>query len=186
GTPHPLLAAGRVMDAIVARSKQLAAVEHPLVGAETYFVGEVHGGDFYNRFPSSCRLVGTRRWAPSTTFQAVEEGFRRLARGTAGQTGCRVDPELGKGRDSYQIDPSHPLVRALQAGYLEGCGEPPELVGSKIVADGAIWTAEGVPAVYYGPSGSGAHADVEYVQVDEMVRVTRVYLSTVRHYWRDA
>jgi len=186
GTPHPLLAAGRVMHAIATRSMRLAAVEHPLVGAETYFVGEVHGGDFYNRFPSSCRLVGTRRWAPTTSFQAVEEDFRRVLSGTARETGCRVDLELRKVRDSYRIDPSHPLVRALQAGYLEACGEPLELVGSKIVADGAIWTAEGIPAVYYGPAGSGAHADVEYVQVDEMVRATRVYLSTVRHYWRDA
>src|SRR5262249_59295099 len=98
----------------------------------------------------------------------------------------REDLALRKAGDSYRSDPPQPLVRALEAGYLEACGEPLELVGSKIVADGAIWTAEGIPAVYYGPAGSGAHADVEYVQVDEMVRVTRVYLSTVRHYWRDA
>ena len=186
GTPHPLRAAGRLMETIAARSMQLAAVEHPLVGAETYFVGEVHGGDFYNRFPTNCRLVGTRRWAPSTTFEVVEEDFRRLLRGVATDTGCRVDLDLRKVRDSYQMDPSHPLVRALQVGYLEACGEPLELAGSRIVADGAIWTAEGIPAVYYGPTGSGAHADIEYMPIDEMVSATRVYLSTLRHYWKDA
>ena len=50
----------------------------PGSGAETYFLGEVHGGDFYNRFPTECRLVGTRRWAPGNTLAAVEAEFRAL------------------------------------------------------------------------------------------------------------
>ena len=43
GTPHPLHAAAKVLDAIAARNDELAADEHPWVGAETYFAGEVHG-----------------------------------------------------------------------------------------------------------------------------------------------
>ena len=60
------------------RRDELAAVEHPWVGAETYFVGEVHGGDFYNRWPAECRIVGTRRWAPGNTLEAVDAEFRAL------------------------------------------------------------------------------------------------------------
>src|SRR4051794_3585221 len=78
GTPHPLLAAARVVEAIRRRTEELAQVEHPWVGAETYFVGELHGGDFYNRFPASCRIVGTRRWAPANTLKAVEAEYRAL------------------------------------------------------------------------------------------------------------
>ncbi|MEJ7662127.1 MAG: CocE/NonD family hydrolase [Hymenobacter sp.] len=80
GTPHPLLAAGKVIAAIEARNAELAETEHPWVGAETYFLGELHGGDFYNRFPTTCRLVGTRRWPPGRPLAEVEEEFRALLR----------------------------------------------------------------------------------------------------------
>ena len=67
-----------MIEAIRARAEELAAAEHEWVGAETYFIGEVHGGDFYNRHPIECRLVGTRRWAPGNTLAAVEEEFDAL------------------------------------------------------------------------------------------------------------
>jgi acetylornithine deacetylase/succinyl-diaminopimelate desuccinylase-like protein len=87
GTPHPLLAAAKAVDAIAARSEELAAAEHPWVGAETYFVGELHAGDFYNRFPTTARIVGTRRWAPGNTIEAVEAEYRSLLDGVASETG---------------------------------------------------------------------------------------------------
>ncbi len=80
GTPNPLHIAARVIEAIRGRTEELAAVEHEWVGHETYFVGELHGGDFYNRHPVQCRLVGTRRWAPGNTFARVEEDFQQLPR----------------------------------------------------------------------------------------------------------
>jgi len=46
----------------------------------------------------------------------------------------------------------------------------------KTVADGAIWQGRGgIPTVYHGPVGSGAHADVEYIELDELERAARVY-----------
>ncbi len=59
------------------RREELAAVEHPWVGAETYFVGEVHGGDFYNRWPASCRH---RRHAPLGARQHARGGRGRVPR----------------------------------------------------------------------------------------------------------
>jgi acetylornithine deacetylase/succinyl-diaminopimelate desuccinylase-like protein len=180
GTPHPLVAAAKVIEAARRRTEELAAVEHPWVGAETYFFGEVHGGDFYNRHPASCRLVGTRRWAPGNTLQAVEAEYRELLDRVVEETGCKIDLDLRLVRGAYEIDPEHELVRALQASYTEVTGKPLEPVGVKVVADGAVFHAAGIPTVYHGPVGSGAHADVEYVEVSELVRATEVYLSLLR------
>ena len=64
-------------------------------------------------------------------------------------------------RDAYSIDPEHPLARALAAGYEEVTGEALEATGIKVVADGAVFQAVGgIPTVYHGPRGEGAHADV--------------------------
>jgi acetylornithine deacetylase/succinyl-diaminopimelate desuccinylase-like protein len=180
GTPHPLHAAARVVEAIAARSDALSSDEHPWVGAETYFVGEVHGGDFYNRFPVTCRIVGTRRWAPGNTFDAVDAEYRELLDGVAVATGCEIDLDLKLVRGAYEIDPQHPLVHALQESYREVTGNALEPVGVKVVADGALFTAAGIPSVYHGPVGSGAHADVEFVPIDELVRAAEVYVALLR------
>ncbi len=176
-TPHPLLAAARVIDAVSARGAELASVEHPWVGAETYFVGEVHGGDFYNRFPTSCRIVGTRRWAPGNSFAAIEREYRALLGGVAAETGCEIDLDLRLVRDAYEIPLDEPLLLALRESYLEVTGQTLEPVGMKVVADGAILHQAGIPTVYHGPRGVGAHADVEYVELDELERATRVYVE---------
>jgi acetylornithine deacetylase/succinyl-diaminopimelate desuccinylase-like protein len=177
GTPHPILAAARVIDVVRQRSEELAATDHPWVGAETYFFGEVHGGDFYNRHPASCRLVGTRRWAPGNTLAAVEAEYRALLDTVAAESGCTIHLELRLVRDAYEIEPEHELVRALQESYKEVTGNELRPVGVKVVADAAIFAAAGIPTVYHGPVGSGAHADVEYVEVPELVRATEVYLA---------
>ena len=184
GTPHPIMAAGRVIEAIAARNAELATVQHPLVGSETYFFGEVHSGDFYNRFPTACRLVGTRRWAPGNTLAAVETEFRKLLAGVAQETGSTIELDLRLVRDAYEIDPEHPLSIALRRGYEEVTGDELRISGIKVVADAAFFNGDcGIPAVYHGPAGSGAHGDVESMPVAELVRATKVYLRMLEHLW---
>jgi acetylornithine deacetylase len=184
GTPHPLVAAARVIEKIRARNEELAQVEHPWVGAETYFVGEFHGGDFYNRFPVSCRIVGTRRWAPGNSLAAVETEYRALLDEAAAETGCEIELDLKLVRESYGIATDHPLLLALQAAYREVTGDDLQPVGLKTVADGAIFSAAGISTVYHGPVGEGAHADVESVSVAELVRATRVYVAMLERLLR--
>jgi acetylornithine deacetylase len=176
-TPNPLHAAARVVDAIARRREELAATEHPWVGAETYFVGEVHGGDFYNRWPAAARIVGTRRWAPGNTLAAVEAEYRALLDAVAAETGCTIGLDLRLVRGEYAIDVDHELARALRDAFTEVTGATLEPVGKKVVADGAVFAAAGIPTVYHGPVGSGAHADVEYVEVRELVRAAEVYVA---------
>jgi acetylornithine deacetylase/succinyl-diaminopimelate desuccinylase-like protein len=183
GTPHPLLAAGRVIAAIDARNAELAATEHEWVGAETYFFGEVHGGDFYNRFPTTCRLVGTRRWQPGKPIAEVETEFEALLAPIAAETGCAIDLDLRLVRDSYRIDPDEKLALALRDAYRDVTGATQPLVGIKVVADGALFHQAGIPTVYHGPMGTGAHADVESIDVAELVRATRVYLALLERLW---
>ena len=159
-------------------------MQHPLVGSETYFFGEVHSGDFYNRFPTACRLVGTRRWAPGNTLAAVETEFRKLLAGVAQETGSTIELDLRLVRDAYEIDPEHPLSIALRRGYEEVTGDELRISGIKVVADAAFFNGDcGIPAVYHGPAGSGAHGDVESMPVAELVRATKVYLRMLEHLW---
>ena len=183
GTPNPNLVAARVIEAIRARNEELAAVEHEWVGPESYFLGEVHGGDFYNRHPVECRLVGTRRWAPGNTLQQAEAEFEGLLEPIAADSGCTIDLDLQISRGAYRIDPEDTLVVALREAYRDVTGQELTLTGVRLVADGAIFNAAGIPTVYHGPMGTGAHGDVESIEVAELVRATRVYLALLERLW---
>jgi acetylornithine deacetylase/succinyl-diaminopimelate desuccinylase-like protein len=183
GTPNPILVAAKVIEAVRAHNDELAEVEHEWVGAETYFFGEVHGGDFYNRHPVECRFVGTRRWAPGNTLAKVEEEFLALLEPIAAESGCTIDLDLRLVRGAYRIDAEDRLVVALREAYQEVTGKELPLDGVKVVADGAVFHAAGIPTVYHGPMGSGAHADVESMDVPELVRATRVYLALLERLW---
>ncbi len=58
------------------------------------------------------------------------------------------------------------------------------LTGIKVVADGAVFQGEAaIPTVYHGPAGTGAHGDVEFIPIAELVRATQVYLAMLQHLW---
>lgn len=183
GTPNPILVGARVIEAIRARNEELAAIEHEWVGAETYFLGESHGGDFYNRHPIEHRFVGTCRWAPGNTLAKVEAEFLALLEPIAAESGCAIDLDLRLVRGAYRIDPEDRLVVALREAYRDVTGEKLPLAGIKVVADGAIFHQAGIPTVYHGPMGTGAHADVESIEVPELVRATKVYLALLERLW---
>lgn len=183
GTPHPLLAGVRLVNLLQARHAALA--EHPLprVGAESYFLGILQGGDFFNRVPTSCRLVGLRRYGPDSAFASVRAEMEEMTRQVRAETGAEVDLGLTRVRDGFRVDEREKIVVALRAAYAEVAGKDLPLVGSRMVGDASIFTQEaGIPAVYHGPKGDGAHADVESVPIAELVRAARVYVVTALRY----
>ena len=62
-------------------------------------------------------------------------------------------------------------------------GQELPLTGVRLVADGAVFHEAGIPSVYHGPMGTGAHGDVETVDVPELVRATQVYLALLERLW---
>ncbi len=69
GVPNPIMAAVTIAKALEAENVRLGERTNVLTGPETFFIGELQGGDFYNRMPVESRLVGTRRWIPWTAVR---------------------------------------------------------------------------------------------------------------------
>ena len=92
GTPNPNLVAARVIEAIRTRNEELASVDHEWVGPDTYFLGEVHGGDFYNRHPTR---VPARRHPALGAGEHLRRGGGGVpgaARAHRGRVGLRDRP----------------------------------------------------------------------------------------------
>jgi acetylornithine deacetylase/succinyl-diaminopimelate desuccinylase-like protein len=174
GMPHPILAAGRLLTLLEQLGVELAGRPIPRVGTESIFVGEVHGGDFFNRFPLLTRLTGTRRWAPERSHAEAEAELRALCRAVAEQYGLTVELRLETTREGFRIDEAAPIVGILRRVYQELNGRELPLGGTRTVADASIFAREvGVPALYHGPRGRGHHGDEEAMPVAELTRIGR-------------
>jgi acetylornithine deacetylase/succinyl-diaminopimelate desuccinylase-like protein len=143
----------------------------------------LHGGDFFNRWTNTCRLVGTRRYGPQNSFAGVEEELRAMATQVQQETWARVDLTLIPVRDGFRVAEDEPIVIALRRAYAQVTGRELPLAGSRMVGDAAIFIKEGkVPALYHGPGGQGAHADFESVSISDLVRAAKVYVLTALDY----
>ena len=173
------MAAGRVIDAIAARNAELAATEHPWVGAETYFLGEVHSGDFYNRFPTECRLD---RHPPLGARQHARGGRGRVPRAARRRSrprpAARSSSTSGSSAVPTRSTPSTQLALALRAGYAD-------VTGTRAAADGDQGRRgrRGVPGRGGDPDRlprPGRHAartaTSSSCPIAELVRATQVYL----------
>jgi len=183
GTPHPAFAAAEALLALEALGERLAAVPLPYVGSETVFTGQAHCGDFYNRFPVAAQIEGTRRYAPERTADEAAAELRALLDPIAARRGLALELTFSKVRDGCRIDAEHPLARALRAAYAGVTGRQLPLCGNRVVADASIFANDaGIPAVYHGPAGEGAHGDRESVPIAELERAARVYLLAAWNY----
>lgn len=180
--PHPILVGTRLVQALMTKNAEFAQVSLPYVGPETYFVGIFQAGDFYNRIPTSCHIVGTRRYSPERTFAEVEAEARAIAAQIAREEGIEIRLKLTKQRDGFRLDPEKPMAVALRNAYALVHGRPLPLGGIKAVADAPPFMEAGVPAVYHGPNSERAHADIEYVALADVVNAAKVYLLTAKNY----
>lgn len=183
GTPHPAAAAAEAILALQELQERLAMRPIERAGPESVFVGQVHCGDFFNRFPNEARIEGTRRYAPDRTAEEVAEELRALLAPIADRHGLRLELTFTRVRDGFRVPEDEPIVLALRAAYRAETGRELPLTGIRIVADVPVFQkTAGIPAVYHGLAGEGAHGDVESIPESELLRGARIYLRTAAEY----
>ena len=164
------------VDAIVKMGHVLVALEqlderlmsgarHPLAGTGSVHASLIEGGQELSSFPARCLLTGERRTIPGETRADVERELRALT----GDATIRVIAS----RDAYEAPVDHPFIElvARVAGTQD-------LVGAPFWTDAALIAGAGIPTVLYGPAGEGAHAEVEWVELDSLQRVRDVIVRT--------
>lgn len=185
--PHPLWATGRLLALLHERRRALAEQDVPLLGPESLFLGEVHGGDFYNRVPVEARIVGTRRYAAPHSFGDIEAEFAALCRTVEQETGATVACELQDVGRPFSLSADEPIVRAVRDSFQAATGRELPLRGINVVGNAAdLVGLGGIPAVYHGVNQSTAHSDDEYVVAADLVRAARVYAATALTYLNGA
>ena len=159
---------GHVLVGLEQMSAELAAREgHPLLGPGSIHASIIDGGRELSTYPDSCRLQLERRTLPGETAESVEAELSAMLDAIT-DAGHDLSAELHTTlvRDPFEVDADSAIVTAAR----EALGRDVPVIGVPFWADSAIFSAAGIPTVIFGPGGEGAHADVEWVDLNQLDR----------------
>jgi acetylornithine deacetylase len=146
-----------------------AHASHPLLGSGSIHASLIEGGQEYSSYPERCLLRGERRTIPGETHELVEKELEELI------DGLDATVALPFSREPFEVGETEPVVEAVRrASGKSG------VVGVGFWADSALLGAAGIPTVVFGPRGEGAHAAVEWVELDSLERCLDVYLAVAQ------
>lgn len=183
GVPNPLDHAVRLAARILERNEELSQFPDPQLGPETFFIGQIHGGDFYNRVPTRAFLNGVYRCWPDKDWPQIQAEFERLLRSVKHHSDLRVDLKLGGNGLGFETPAEAGIVQALRRAYQDVVGRELPLTGELSVCDVNVIVREArIPAVAHGTGSSTAHADLEWVELEGIVRAAKIYLATIINY----
>jgi acetylornithine deacetylase len=161
---------GRVLALLERMEREiLPRRDHPLVGRPSVHASTIAGGLGLSTYPDRCTLQVEHRLLPDETAEDALALWRAgLAALHAADPRFKASVELYFYRPGYEIDQAAPIVRALHTAYAEVVGREPEYMGQRAWLDSAILGRAGIPTVILGPKGEGAHAAVEWVDLESV------------------
>jgi acetylornithine deacetylase len=161
---------GPVLVALDRFDRELARREpHPLLGHSSVHASLISGGSEISTIPELCTLTVERRTLPGQTVGEVEADIARLLDlCAADQPDLLTRTRTLLDRQAMQTPADEPVVTLLLAAATRIDGRPRTPSGLSYWADSAFLAAAGIPTVLFGPRGEGAHAEVEWVELDSV------------------
>jgi acetylornithine deacetylase len=172
-----IVKAGPILTALGELDRSLGQREHPLLGRGSLHGSVISGGIEMSSYPAECVIGIERRTLPGETAADVEHELEALLeRCRANDPELVVEKRMGLVREPFEVDRDADIVRAVS----DAAGGGREHVGVSYWADSAFISAAGIPTVLFGPSGEGAHAQVEWVSIADTEKVARTLVDVAR------
>ena len=154
---------------------------HPLLGPASVHASLISGGQELSSYPDRCVLAIERRTLPGESGATAEAELRAIvAQLAAADPAFRAEVRLGLERAPMETPPDAAILAATQAAAAAALGRPVAPEGVSFWTDAASLHAAGIPTVLFGPTGEGAHAVEEWVDVASVQTCAEVYLATAR------
>ena len=173
---------GRVLVELEELDRSLRAEDsHPLLRSGSLHASLVEGGTELSTYPARCVVQAERRTIPGETPETVEREARELLeRAAQGDPQFEGDVRVEFSRQPFAVAETEPIVETVRRCAGGVLGAEPELVGVPFWTDAALLADAGIPTVLFGPVGQGAHAAVEWVDLESAARCAEVYLAVAR------
>src|SRR5262249_40612317 len=151
------------------------------LGPGSVHASMIEGGQELSSYPARCVLQFERRTLPGETRESVEREVSDLLESAAkGRERFSAEQRTLLWRDTFEVDADAQIVAAVRDAVQRNTGRAPQLVGRPSWMDAAVFQAAGIPTAIFGPGGEGAHALVEWVNLDDVARCAEIYLDVAR------
>jgi acetylornithine deacetylase len=171
---------GRVLTEIETLDRKLRSdPTHPLLGSGSVHASLIQGGQELSSYPERCLLSVERRTLPGETPELVEGELLKIV-DEVRQADPSFQAVVRRGLDRFPLETgeNEDIVRAIQAASAGVLNRRLDIAGVPFWTDAAVLSAAGIPSVLFGPSGSGAHAVEEWVDLASAKTCAEIYLAT--------
>jgi acetylornithine deacetylase len=156
---------------------------HPLVGPPSLHAAMLSGGTGLSTYAASSTVQIERRTVPGESeAQAAAEIQAVVDRLAAQDADFHATVRPFFVRDPFEVPASAGIVKAVDraAAKVRGCAAAH--IGDTPWMDAALLHAAGVETVVCGAGGAGAHADVEWVDVESVVTLAEILAEAAADY----
>lgn len=125
-------------------------------------ISVIKGGEATNKVPDNAEAFIDIRYVPSDDSTKIINQIKELA------SDCEI--EVQNLEPPAFADPDDLYLKLLK-NSLESSNIRPEFLKKYAASDARYYTKVGIPAVVFGPSGSGQHSDNEFVDIDSLEKL---------------
>ncbi|MFX1530294.1 MAG: ArgE/DapE family deacylase [Promethearchaeota archaeon] len=152
--------------------------------ATTLNIGVINAGDWPSTVPALCILECRIGFPPGETREMVMDQIENTINDAANKDEwLRENPPkiewFGWKARPHEQDPSHPLVKLLEANIKQFTEETPVYSGGSAGLDARFFVHHGIPAVSFGPYGERIHSTDERVSISSTLKTTEIILNTI-------
>jgi len=124
-----------------------------------------------------------RRTVPGETEEQVLAEIRALTDALAAEDATfRANVRAMLTRGSFEVRRDAPIVDAVLSAATRVLGATPEVIGEPYWMDAALLSAVGIDTVVIGPTGAGAHALEEWVDLKSIAQLTEILTGAAQSF----
>ena len=185
---------GLGVDAIVKMGKVLIGLEeldrslraspgHHLLRSGSLHASLIEGGQELSTYPDHCKLSIERRTIPGETRESVEREIQHIFdRIVAADPAFKATVRTTLVREPFEIYEGKRIVQLVRDKARAVLGREPAIISMGAWMDSALLAAVGIPTVVFGPGGEGAHAVVEWADLDQVELCAAILLGAIEEF----
>jgi acetylornithine deacetylase len=155
-----------------------ARPSHPLLQSGSLHASLIQGGQELSSYPERCVLAVERRTIPGETPELVEAEIQAIIeRIRHADPAFQAVVRRGLDRTPMQTPMDGGIVPVVMQAATQVIHRAPPISGAPYWTDAASLAAAGIPAVLFGPTGAGAHATEEWVDLSTVQACVEIYLA---------
>jgi acetylornithine deacetylase len=175
---------GRVLARLEALGARLvSSPPHPVVGPPSLHAATLQGGTGWSTYAARCVLRIERRTVPGETEASVVAQVQEILDGLTAEDPhfhATVRPALS--RPPWEARADSAITDLVGRAAEAVLGRAPARTGAPYWMDTALLGAAGIDTVVLGPAGEGAHAAVEWVDLESVRQTAEILARTAREF----